>query len=53
MNPGIYRVRSLAPAPTSEEFQKSVDAWHDRMIWFIEQPNEVKKRFDPFLQIHE
>ena len=39
--------------PSSEEYEKSVAAWHDRLIWFTEQFSEVKKRFDPFLQIQE
>jgi hypothetical protein len=36
---------------SSVEHEKSVTAWHDRMIWFSEQFSEVKRRFDPFLQI--
>jgi hypothetical protein len=40
-------------APTSDEHGKSVDAWRDRLIWFTQQPNEVRKRFDSFLQIQE
>jgi len=50
---GQQKQEGLAYDPKSEEFQKSVDAWGDRLIWFTEQPNEVRKRFDPFLQIRE
>jgi len=50
---GEQKQEGLAYAPKSEEFKRSVDAWRDRLIWFTEQHNEVKKRFDPFLQIRE
>ncbi len=50
---GQQKQEGLAYAPKSEEFQKSIAAWRDRLIWFTEQLDEVKKRFDPFLQIQE
>ena len=50
---GRERQEGLAHDPRSEEFQKSVDAWGDRLVWFTQQPDEVKKRFDSFLQIRE
>jgi hypothetical protein len=40
-------------AANSNGHERSVAAWHDRMIWFSEQFGEVKRRFDPFLQIQE
>jgi len=46
-----------ALASTSDEYRESMEAWSDRMMWFAEQTDkqfsEVKKRFDPFLQIRE
>jgi hypothetical protein len=48
---GQQKQEGLAHDPTSEEFQKSVDAWGSRLMWLTEQPDEVKKRFGPFLQI--
>jgi hypothetical protein len=50
---GKQKQESLASTPPSKEFQKSVDAWGKRLIRFTEQPNEVRKRFDPFLRIRD
>src|SRR5262249_36109186 len=50
---GQQKQESLAHNPDSEEFQKSVDAWGNRLMWFTEQPDEVRRRFDPFLQVQE
>jgi hypothetical protein len=50
---GQQKQEGLAHDPTNEEFQKSVDAWGNRLMWFTEQPDEVKRRFDPFLQIQQ
>jgi hypothetical protein len=50
---GQQKQEGLAHDPTNEEFQKSVDAWGNRLMWFTEQPDEVRRRFDPFLQVQE
>jgi hypothetical protein len=50
---GKQKWEGLAHDPTNEEFQKSVDAWSNRLMWFTEQPDELRRRFGPFLQIEE
>jgi hypothetical protein len=50
---GQQKQEGLAHDPTGQEFQKSVDAWGNRLMWFTEQTDEVRRRFDPFLQVRE
>jgi hypothetical protein len=39
--------------PASDEHYKSRSVYGDRIMWFNEQVSEVKRRFDPFLQVRE
>jgi hypothetical protein len=47
--------KQKALAPTSEGYRESMEARSDRLKWFAKQSDkqfrEVKRRFDPFLQI--
>jgi hypothetical protein len=41
----------LETLPLGERRTKSAEAWADRMVWFTNQLDEIKKRFGPFLKI--
>jgi hypothetical protein len=41
----------LAVLPVGEHRTKTAEAWAERMMWFTNQLDEIKKQFGPFLKI--
>lgn len=50
---GKEKQERMAGQHDNEEYRRSLNALCDRLIWFSTQLAEIKRRFDPFLQIQK